>query len=78
MLLTILSFYIFIYFFLETNYKIICYLTNWSAYRYNNLLFPIQVLDSHLCTHLIYGFVTLDSQTFTIKSNDTFSKIDNG
>lgn len=61
----------------ESKYKIICYLTNWSAYRYNNQLFPIQALDSHLCTHIVYGFAMLDPQTLTIRSNDTFSKLDN-
>nr|QDA39872.1 chitinase 4 [Phenacoccus solenopsis] len=60
----------------DSKYKVICYLTNWSAYRYNNQLFPLQALDSHMCTHLVYGFAVLNPKTLTIGSNDTFTKLD--
>lgn len=59
-----------------SKYKVVCYLTNWSAYRYNNQLFPLQALDSRMCTHLVYAFAVLNPKTLTIGSNETFARLD--
>lgn len=61
-----------------SDYKVICYLTNWSAYRYNNQLFPLQALDSRMCTHLVYAFAVLNPKSLTIASNETFVRLDRG
>ena len=34
-------------------------------------------MDPDLCTHIVYGFAVLDSNTLTIKPHDTWADIDN-
>ena len=45
----------------ETNYKIVCYYTNWSQYRNEPAKFFPQNIDPNLCTHIIFAFAKIDS-----------------
>lgn len=57
--------------------KILCYLTNWSFYRVNDGKFVPELLNSKLCTHIIYSFGSLDPTTLTVKEFDKWADIDN-
>ena len=50
--------------------KVVCYWGTWANYRPNGGKFTPESIDASLCTHLIYSFVGLDSDTNTIKSLD--------
>ncbi|KAH8272148.1 hypothetical protein KR018_004032, partial [Drosophila ironensis] len=58
-------------------YKIICYFTNWAWYRPGQGKFVPEDIDSNLCTHIVYGFTVLDSNSLTIKTHDSWADIDN-
>lgn len=47
--------------------KVVCYFTNWSFYREGNGKFLPENVDANLCTHVVYGFAVLDSNSLTIK-----------
>ena len=34
-------------------------------------------IDPSLCTHVMYGFATLDTNTLLLKTHDTWADIDN-
>lgn len=57
--------------------KILCYLTNWSFYRSKDGKFVPEMLDSKLCTHIIYSFGSLDPTQLTVKEFDKWVDIDN-
>lgn len=57
--------------------KVLCYLTNWSFYRVNDGKFVPELLNSKLCTHIIYSFGSLDPSTLTVKEFDKWADIDN-
>lgn len=57
--------------------KILCYLTNWSFYRMKDGKFIPELLNSKLCTHIIYSFGSLDPTTLTVKEFDKWVDIDN-
>lgn len=57
--------------------KVLCYLTNWSFYRVKEGKFVPELLDSKLCTHIIYSFGSLDPSTLTVKEFDKWADIDN-
>lgn len=57
--------------------KILCYMTNWSFYRSKDGKFVPELLDSTLCTHIIYSFGSLDPATLTVKEFDKWSDIEN-
>ena len=42
-----------------TNYRRICYHTNWSQYRPAKGRFMPENIPVHLCTHLVYAFATM-------------------
>jgi GH18 family chitinase len=48
----------------------VCYWGTWANYRPNAGKFTPESIDASLCTHLIYSFVGLDSDTHGIKSLD--------
>uniref|UniRef100_A0A1B6DCK4 GH18 domain-containing protein n=1 Tax=Clastoptera arizonana TaxID=38151 RepID=A0A1B6DCK4_9HEMI len=57
--------------------KVMCYFTNWAWYRKDYGKFLPSDIDPSLCTHIIYAFAALDNETYTIKSYDEWSDIDN-
>ena len=57
-------------------YKVICYYTNWSWYRQGEGKFAPSDIDLDLCTHIIYGFATLDANKLTMRTHDSWSDTD--
>ncbi|CAG9760168.1 unnamed protein product [Ceutorhynchus assimilis] len=62
----------------STEYKVVCYFTNWAWYRQGEGKYLPSDIDGSLCTHINYGFAVLDPDTLTIKPYDTWADIDNG
>jgi len=60
-----------------TEFKVICYFTNWAWYRQEGGRFVPEDIDPDLCTHVLYGFAVLDGSTLTMKSHDPWADIDN-
>lgn len=61
----------------DSDYKIVCYFTNWAWYRPGIGKYTPENIDYELCTHIAYGFAVLDSNTFTIKPHDSWADLDN-
>ncbi|XP_026474819.1 probable chitinase 10 [Ctenocephalides felis] len=59
------------------DFKVICYFTNWAWYRQRDGKYTPDNIDASLCTHIVYGFATLDSSTLTMKPFDTWADLDN-
>uniref|UniRef100_A0A1B6MLZ4 GH18 domain-containing protein n=1 Tax=Graphocephala atropunctata TaxID=36148 RepID=A0A1B6MLZ4_9HEMI len=56
---------------------VVCYFTNWAWYRSGIGKFTPENIDPSLCTHIIYGFASLDEATMTIVPSDTWADYDN-
>merc|ERR1711990_868997 len=52
------------------NKKIVCYYPNWAHYRKGQGSFKVGNIDVKLCTHLVYAFAVLNTQSFTLKIFD--------
>ena len=50
---------------------------NWAWYRPGIGKMLPEDIDPSLCTHIMYGFVTLDRDTLLLKTYDTWADIDN-
>lgn len=61
---------------LAGKYKVICYYTNWSWYRQGEAKYAPSDIDLNLCTHILYGFATLDPNTLTMRVFDSWSDTD--
>jgi len=61
----------------ESEFKVVCYFTNWAWYRQNGGKYVPEDIDTDLCTHVIYGFAVLNRDTLTIKPHDSWADIDN-
>ncbi|XP_076325319.1 uncharacterized protein LOC143233222 isoform X2 [Tachypleus tridentatus] len=57
--------------------KIVCYYSNWAAYRPGLAKFTPQNINLYLCTHLIYAFAGLNKD-FELKPYDPYNDIDQG
>ena len=57
--------------------RVVCYYTNWSAYRQGPAKFLPDNINPYLCTHLIYAFGGLTSDS-GIKPFDKYQDIDKG
>ncbi|KMY91489.1 probable chitinase 10 [Drosophila simulans] len=62
---------------MATEFKIICYFTNWAWYRQGGGKFLPEDIDSDLCTHIIYGFAVLSRDKLTIQPHDSWADLDN-
>ncbi|XP_074046175.1 chitinase-3-like protein 2 [Macrotis lagotis] len=51
-------------------YNLVCYFTNWSQYRAGLGYFTPEIIDPHLCTHLIYSFANISNNQITPEWND--------
>merc|ERR1712168_1766162 len=64
---------------LSGDYKIVCYFTNWATYRQTGGgKFDPENIDYRVCTHIIYGFAVLDSNTLLVKSHDPYADMSDG
>jgi len=64
---------------LSGDYKIVCYFTNWATYRQTGSgKFDPEDIDPNICTHIIYGFAVLDSNTLLMKSHDPYADMSDG
>lgn len=61
----------------NSDYKVVCYFTNWAWYRPGIGKYTPENIDYELCTHIAYGFAVLDPNTLTIKTHDSWADIDN-
>lgn len=59
------------------DYKVVCYFTNWAWYRPGQGKYVPEDIDENLCTHIVYGFAVLNSNSLTIKTHDSWADIDN-
>lgn len=59
------------------DYKVLCYITNWSFYRVPEGKFVPENIDTKLCTHIIYSFASLDPESLTIREFDPWADIEN-
>ena len=50
---------------------------NWAWYRPGIGQMTPDDIDPTLCTHIMYGFATLDTNTLLLKAYDTWADIDN-
>lgn len=46
----------------KTDYKIVCYYTNWAQYRNDPAKYFPDDIDPNLCTHIIFSFAQLDEK----------------
>jgi len=61
----------------ETEYKVVCYYTNWAWYRPGIGKYQPDDIDSNQCTHIVYGFAVLNPTTLTIRAHDSWADFDN-
>lgn len=61
----------------DSEYKVVCYFTNWAWYRPGIGKYTPENIDYELCTHIAYGFAVLDSNSLTIKPHDSWADLDN-
>lgn len=60
-----------------SNFKLVCYYTNWAIYRPSLAKFTPQNINPYLCTHLIYAFAGL-TRRFEVKPFDAYNDIQQG
>ncbi|XP_018794816.1 PREDICTED: probable chitinase 3 [Bactrocera latifrons] len=60
-----------------SEFKVVCYFTNWAWYRQNGGKFLPEDIDPDLCTHIVYGFAVLNRETLTIQPHDSWADLDN-
>ncbi|XP_030240858.1 probable chitinase 10 [Drosophila navojoa] len=60
-----------------TDYKVVCYFTNWAWYRQGGGKYLPEDIDADLCTHIVYGFAVLNRDKLTIQPHDSWADLDN-
>lgn len=61
----------------ESDYKVVCYFTNWAWNRQGGGKYLPEDIDGKLCTHIVYAFTVLDRDKLIIKPHDTWADFDN-
>lgn len=62
---------------LNSEFKVVCYFTNWAWYRQGRGRYLPSDIDPNLCTHIVYGFAVLNGDELIIKPHDTWADFDN-
>jgi chitinase len=60
----------------DTGFKVICYFTNWAGYRTGEGKYKPEDIDPAMCTHIIYGFATLNPSELTMQVFDSWADTD--
>ncbi len=58
--------------------KIVCYYSNWAYTRPQPMNYDINDIPADLCTHVIYSFVGLNSDTWEVSVLDQKHDVDGG
>ena len=61
----------------DSEYKVVCYFTNWAWYRPGIGKYKPDNIDSSLCTHIVYGFAVLNPSKLIMAPHDSWADIDN-
>ncbi|EFA10488.1 chitinase 10 isoform X1 [Tribolium castaneum] len=61
----------------KSEFKVVCYFTNWAWYRQGVGKYLPSDIDPDLCTHIVYGFAVLNGDQLIIKPHDTWADFDN-
>lgn len=61
----------------DSDYKVVCYFTNWAWYRQGVGKYLPSDIDPNLCTHIVYGFAVLNGDQLIIKPHDSWADFDN-
>lgn len=61
----------------NSEFKVVCYFTNWAWYRQGIGKYLPSDIDPNLCTHIVYGFAVLNGDQLIIKPHDTWADFDN-
>ncbi|KAJ8920078.1 hypothetical protein NQ315_011732 [Exocentrus adspersus] len=61
----------------NSEFKVVCYFTNWAWYRQGVGKYLPSDIDPDLCTHVVYGFAVLNGDQLIIKPHDTWADFDN-
>lgn len=57
----------------DSEYKVVCYYTNWAFYRPGAGKYKPENIDASLCTHIVYGFAVLNPNTLLIRPHDAWA-----
>lgn len=61
----------------NSEFKVVCYFTNWAWYRQGKGKYLPSDIDADLCTHIVYGFAVLNGDQLIIKPHDSWADFDN-
>lgn len=61
----------------KSDFKVVCYFTNWAWYRQGVGKYLPADIDPDLCTHVVYGFAVLNGDQLVIKPHDSWADFDN-
>lgn len=61
----------------NSEFKVVCYFTNWAWYRQGVGKYLPSDIDPDLCTHIVYGFAVLNGDQLVIRPHDTWADYDN-
>ena len=60
----------------DQNKKVVCYFSNWASLRSGNGQFLPENIDASLCSHVVYAFAKLDSETLNISPSGPRTDLD--
>lgn len=59
-------------------FHLVCYFGSWAHWRPGDGKMDPEDIDPHLCTHVVYGFTSLDRFEYVLKSYDPWLDEDLG
>lgn len=59
-------------------FRLVCYYGSWSHWRTSIGRLPATDINPFLCTHLIYSFLRIDADNFSVSSNDPYLDLEGG